>query len=61
MKTKTIGKENGVVGFTKTINTDDLISDYEFMYQMFRMQMKLDIDNDITERGNKAKKQNQKI
>lgn len=47
MKAKVERKENMGMEFNQTVNTDALISDFEFMYQMFRLQIKLDIDTNM--------------
>jgi len=52
MKAKVERKENMGMEFNQTVNTDALISDFEFMYQMFRLQIKLDIDTNMA--GNAA-------
>lgn len=37
------------VEFPELINTDDLVSDYIFQYQMYRMNLELDIDYEMDE------------
>jgi hypothetical protein len=44
MKTKFETKKGKELGNADFINTDALISDFEFMYRMHRMNMTLDID-----------------
>ncbi len=44
MKTKFEAKKRKESANTDFINTDALISDFEFMYRMLRMNMALDID-----------------
>lgn len=44
MKTKSEAKKHRESDYTELINTDALISDFEFMHRMLRMNMALDID-----------------
>lgn len=44
MKTRMEGKKKTTTDHANTINTDALISDFEFMHRMLRMNMALDID-----------------
>jgi hypothetical protein len=56
MKTHMDGKKKMIVNNTNTINTDALISDFEFMHRMLRMNMALDIDVAIVHADKKQKK-----
>lgn len=56
MKTHMDGKKKMIVNNANTINTDALISDFEFMHRMLRMNMALDIDVAIVHAAPKQKR-----
>jgi hypothetical protein len=56
MKDRLEGKKKMAVDYSNAINTDALISDFEFMYRMLRMNLVLDIDVAIVNPATKQKR-----